>query len=144
MEDIAPPLKLLLHLIQDLKNGRSLRGSINNLNRNDESLFFSEIKDLMFRVDQGLEVDAMLSQQASAYRKALMELVIMGLAGHPILVALEDLKPGLEQACLDEIDDHIKKLPFKLLLPMMIFLIPAYLLLIFGPIVKLFIKGVWL
>ena len=44
----------------------------------------------------------------------------------------------------NEIDDHIKKLPFKLLLPMMIFLIPAYLLLIFGPIVKLFIKGVWL
>jgi hypothetical protein len=72
----------------------------------------------------------------SSYKRAFWELVERGCAGQPVLDALTALEDEVEQAAQAELDLHIATLPFKVLLPLLLFQFPAHLILLLGPLLR--------
>ncbi len=81
-------------------------------------------------------------QLSSDYQKSLLVCFEAGMNGQPIQVQLEQLTQEVEAASLLEIDAHIASLPLKALLPVFLFQFPAFLLLIFGPVLSQLLNGV--
>ena len=69
----------------------------------------------------------------SVYRRALWDLIERGVAGEPILNALHALEDEVNRCATAELDLHLVTLPFKMLIPLLIFQFPAHLLLLLGP-----------
>jgi len=142
VEDVAPPLKLSLYICEGLKNGYSLRYLLQQKEGLLSCRYVELVRQLVFHFDQGIDYRPILLSEKSPYRRSQMELILIGLQGEPILLNLEELQMEIEEACNDEIEKSLKVLPFLLLGPTLIFLIPAYLLILFGPIISHFISGV--
>ena len=89
----------------------------------------------MLRHDQRQETGKILSS-LSPCRRTLLILLEKGLNGMPILSHLEDLEAEIIHSCEAEIEEHIQKLPLLLMIPIFFFLFPAYLILLFGPLLQ--------
>ncbi|MEZ4873729.1 MAG: hypothetical protein R2827_16105 [Bdellovibrionales bacterium] len=142
MEDIAPPLSLVLHIIACMRNGESIRVAVERFQCTSDLDFQRQAQELVFRYDQGSPVEYIFENAQSPYRCTIFELIQMALSGQPTLAQFENLKVDIEMACDMELEQTLRVLPFKLMVPMMIFMVPAYLLALFGPILNLFLKGV--
>lgn len=73
---------------------------------------------------------------ASHWQEAFWELLERGCGGQPISEALLQLQEEVEKAVDHELELHIAGLPFKALVPLLLFQFPAFLLLLLGPIVR--------
>lgn len=69
-------------------------------------------------------------------RGALLETVERGLAGQPVLEPLQALEQEIERAAHDELARHLAALPFRLLIPLLLFQFPAFLILLLGPLLR--------
>ena len=134
MEDLAPPLKFALEVEQALKNGESLRRAILNYSKYHADPFATDVKRFMVMFDHGQSICPILERSTSAYRKALLELLMFGLQGESILPQLQAIKDSIEKACEQEIEEHLRTLPIKMMVLVMIFMVPGYLMLLFGPL----------
>ena len=70
------------------------------------------------------------------YARALWDLVDRGLAGEPISSALLALHDEVARAARAELELHVATLPFKMLIPLLLFQFPAHLLLLLGPMLR--------
>lgn len=135
METVTPPL---LKAVQDIRwhlsCGRSMKESFRNyLDTNNDRLAaeFREIWTLKWQSS----TPAPLEFQ-NHYRRALWELVERGCAGQPVLEPLRGLEDEIERAAGAELDQHLSVLPFKVLLPLLLFQFPAHLILLLGPMLR--------
>ena len=69
-------------------------------------------------------------------QKAFLHLVERGLQGQPTLEHLHTLEKEIEMAAQLELEMHLTTLPFKVLLPLLLFQFPAYLILLLGPLLR--------
>lgn len=69
-------------------------------------------------------------------QRLFIELVERGCSGQPTLEALRGLEDEVEKAAQAELDAHLASLPFKVLIPLLIFQFPAYLVLLLGPVLR--------
>lgn len=72
----------------------------------------------------------------SHYRRALWELIERGCSGQPVLEALSGLQEEAARAAQAELDHHLSVLPFKVLIPLLLFQFPAHLILLLGPLLR--------
>jgi hypothetical protein len=70
------------------------------------------------------------------YRQAFWDLVERGCAGQPVSDALNSLEQEIEREAQSELDAHLSTLPFKVLVPLLIFQFPAHMLLMLGPMLR--------
>lgn len=136
MEGLAPPLKCLIEIQSALHNGETVRVGISrylNAVRYDDA-FASEMRRFLFAWDQGKEWKQVIARIESPHRRVLMDLVATALSGQPILTHLEELKCEITNAVDIEIRHHLEILPIKMLIPLLLFQFPAFLLLLFGPL----------
>lgn len=56
--------------------------------------------------------------------------------GQPVLDHLAALEDEITKAADAELDIHISTLPFKMLIPLLLFQFPAYLVLLLGPALR--------
>jgi hypothetical protein len=70
----------------------------------------------------------------NAYRRQLCELLRRGLAGQAILTPWNQLGEELHYQLDLAVDAHIAKLPAKLLFPLLLLILPAYLVLLLAPL----------
>jgi hypothetical protein len=136
MEGLNPPLKCLIEIHSALSNGETVRVGLSRylsiVPLHDE--FASSIRRFLFAWDQGQDWRVVVNAIKSAYRRALLELCATALAGQPILPHLEELRQELMSAANAEIGEHLELLPIKMLVPLLLFQFPAFLLLLFGPL----------
>lgn len=142
MESVAPPLKLLLSVKRAIEKGISIKEGINNyisLNQNQE---FAKIVTLWFlNIERAVGNQDLLKQIHSPYRRSLLQILERGLNKESIYSTLLNLEQEIIEACDSEIQEKLTKLPYLLMIPVLLFQFPALLMLIFGPLVQNFIES---
>ena len=130
---LAPPLKAVLEIRLQMEHGVSVSQAIRVYSQRDRDAFSKELAFWLFAKETGKNYDKNIFQ--SPYRKHLLELLSRGLQGEPILSALADLEQDLIFASSEDMEQHLQKLPFISLIPLMVFAFPAFFLLLAGPLV---------
>ncbi len=138
MEGLAPPLACLIEIQSALQNGEAVRQGLARYLRGPQAAnpFATDIKSFLFAWDQGQDWKIVVRKLRSPHRRALLEIVATGLSGQPIQAHLTELQTEITDACDLEIRRHLEVLPLKMLAPLLLFQFPAFLLLMFGPLLK--------
>lgn len=144
MEGLAPPLKLTLEVIRQIENGESIRSGIINYLHNNQDEFAYVVTKWIYYYDQNINETnvhlAKLLQKQSKYRVALLKILILGLKGYPIYDQIRDYEKELLEICENEMEKYISLLPFKTLIPLLLFQFPAFFMLIVIPLLKQLLK----
>ena len=137
MEGLAPPLKCSIEVQAAIRNGESVRAGVlryvQAAHARDD--FAVALRSFLVAVDRGHCWRSCLEGQ-SPQRRALVEIVACGLAGQAVASQLDALRTEIERACDAEIREHLEMLPIKMLAPLLLFQFPAFLLLMFGPLLR--------
>jgi hypothetical protein len=151
VEGLAPVLKCLIEIQSSVQNGEPVRAGLTNFLRvsDQREEFAADLRRFLFAWDQGHDwrrrffssnFSTRSRRLQSPYRRALIEILAAGLAGQPVLTHLEELRLEIERACEIEIKGHLESLPLKMLVPLLLFQFPAFLLLLFGPLLNRLIQ----
>lgn len=100
------------------------------------SPFSQNVREWWALKNQGRPTSDCAKKFTTHYQLALLELVERGCAGQPTLDHLLGLECEVESAALAELEAHLATLPFKVLIPLLVFQFPAYLLLLLGPLLR--------
>jgi hypothetical protein len=144
VEGLAPPLQLAIEMQSSLANGESIRSGIvrfasdSSSDTTDE--FARVVRRFLIAWDQSQDWRSILKQVASPYRRSLLELAAHGLSGQSIQAPLAELQREIETACDEEIKLHIDMLPLKMLLPLLLLQFPAFMMVLFGPLLSRFVE----
>lgn len=130
---LAPPLQAVLEIRLQIENGVSVPQAIRVYSQRylDEP-FAKELSHWLFAKETGKKYSR--ESFPTFYRKRLVELLNRGLKGEPILEALCDLEKDLVFITNEDLEQHLQKLPFMALIPLMLFEFPAFFLLLIGPL----------
>ncbi|MGE5085977.1 MAG: type II secretion system F family protein [Bacillota bacterium] len=138
MEGVAPPLALLLCVKRILEKGQPVKqGVLYYLKRHDGE-FAIEVSRWMALLQQGKDTQGVIKSLSSQYRQVLLQLLERGMRGESVYAALQGLEVELVEACEEEITNKLARLPFLLLVPLLLFQFPAFLMLLFGPLLQNF------
>ncbi len=140
MEGVSPTLNLLLISKRYLSSQRSLRSGVLFFVNNESGSFSEEVGRWLALYEQGKRGVFRKDCELNVYRKQLLEVLEKGLEGYPILSVLEGLEEEIVGRSLDEVDEFAAKLPLKMLMPLLFFQFPAFMMLILGPILKQFLE----
>ncbi|MNJ91162.1 hypothetical protein D3C87_88080 [compost metagenome] len=138
MEGVAPPLALLLAVKRALEKGQSVRQGLNFYLKRHHDDFSDVVLRWFGLLQQGQSARKLLLGVKSVHRQVLLELLERGLAGESIYQALLQLESEIIEACQDELNTKLARLPFILLIPLLLFQFPSFLLLLFGPLLQNF------
>lgn len=138
MESLSPCLNLLLSVKRSMECGNSIRHGILTYLNADRSDFSKDVSKWLSFVDQGGDVQVVIKKINSLHRRSLLELLQRGLKGESIHSSLLLLEREVFDACDDEIQRKLAKLPFILLFPLMALQFPAFLAILFGPLLENF------
>lgn len=134
MENLADPLVLLIFVKRSLDRGESVRAGIENFIRDSGSSWRIEVQSWLSRRDLRLENERVY-QKVSLQRRILLETLDRGLEGQSILPTLVSLQDEMVEVCEMQIYTHTQVLPFKLMVPLFVFILPSLLILLFGPLI---------
>lgn len=138
MEGLSPPLKCLIEMQSSIQNGETARVGLRRYVQSaaPKDSFARDVRSFLFAWEQQQDWRACIGKAASPQRRALLEVAACGLAGQSIAAQLEDLRGEIASACELEIQAHLEMLPLKMLIPLLLFQFPAFLLLLFGPLLR--------
>jgi hypothetical protein len=139
MEGLAPPLELLIVVKSALECGESVRTGIKKFLTSNQSEFAQIVSRWLFAMDQNAKPQDIVKSLSSSHRQALLRVLEQGLRGQTIMGLLVELEKEINDACAREIEQFIALLPIKLLVPLLLFQFPAYLILLLGPLIKQFL-----
>jgi hypothetical protein len=140
VEDIAPPLKCILAVRFALKSGFSIRQGLSDYIDFEQDEFRFVIVQWLSLIEKGQSTHELILNQTSVYRSALLELLEFGMKGHSVLLHLQKLEAEIQERSWEEIEEAVILLPFKLLIPLLLFQFPAFLIILLGPIMGNFME----
>ena len=141
MESMNPALFLLLTVKRHLERGESAKIGITEFLRTEETPFRDEVATWFNLWQQGLPTETILQKQVSVYRNILLQTLERGLKGEPIYNFLVELESEIIKACEHSFSQSLGRLPFILLVPLLLFQLPAFMILLFGPILSRFLEA---
>ena len=134
MDYLAPPLNAVLQIQLRIKNGSSVHFAIQAYVKDfPECPLAIQIGLWLFYVKTGKSFKESILIKKS-YRKALLDILYKGLNGEPILDILQEFELELKTAALQDLEQQIQKLPFLSLIPLFLFQVPAFFLLLLAPL----------
>lgn len=141
MESVAPPIRLISQIKRSIEHGQSVKLGLLSYLREETDSFSAEVAQWLTHYEHGLQTKSIIERQPSIYRKSLLSLLEKGLAGQSIYQSLILLEDETVLACMSEQNRFINRLPFILMLPLLFFLFPAFLILMFGPLLLNFVSS---
>ncbi|MGZ3774902.1 MAG: hypothetical protein ACXVCY_01075 [Pseudobdellovibrionaceae bacterium] len=138
MEGIAPPLELLNHVKRSIEKGQSVKQGVLSYIKNGNGEFVAVVTQWLGHLQQGHDTKTCIQEVESIYRRTLLHVLERGLRGESIHTVLLQLEGEIIEACHDELTNKISQLPFLLLVPLLLFQFPAFLMLLFGPLLQNF------
>lgn len=138
MEGVAPPIVLLMSVKRSIEKGESVKQGILNYVRKESGDFPHLVTQWLSILQQGQDSRACLQACPSIYRRSLLQILERGLKGEPIYNLLNQMEEEIILACNEEISSRIARLPLLMLIPLLLFQFPAFLALLFGPLLKNF------
>lgn len=133
MENIAAPLLLILFIRRQLERGQSVRSGLEIFIAQSQSDWTLEVQMWLMRRDQG-NLNPESFQHLTPQRQILLNVIDRGLEGQSVLALLNQLQEEFVEQCESQIQRHIQSLPFKLMIPLFVFIFPAFLILLIGPL----------
>ncbi len=133
LESIAPPLDLIFQIRMGLESGESVRTLVHRYITRTQNPFARQIARWMLCRDQGSCRDWVFQEISSPYRRALLDIVERGLSGESIRDQIIELEDEVFYACGLEMDQRLAKIPFLMLIPLVLLMFPSLLALILGP-----------
>ena len=135
MEYLAPPLNAVLHIQAKIKSGFSVRTALHLYIQDfPECPFARQMGRWVFCLETGKVFrDPTLSSKS--YRRALLHILGRGLKGEPILDFLKASEEELSEVGHQELKSYVKKQAFLTLIPLFLLQVPAFLLLLLGPLI---------
>lgn len=142
MENLAPPLSVVLQLQLEMENGHSFRESLRQVLRLcEEDDFVATVREWSVRKSHNQTTHSLAKSLVSPYRRTLLDLFERGWNGEPILEPLRSLEVEIRVAAQAELDQFIATLPFRAMIPLLLLQFPAYMLLLLGPILADLSRG---
>lgn len=141
MEDLAPPLKLVMALKIGIERGESIRTALTEYLSSEADEFAQLVVSWLNHREQGSLNARQDPFLANPYRQGVIFVIERGLAGESIYQNLQQLEEELVEVCQREMEHYVSLLPFKLLMPLLLFQFPAFLILLFGPLLSQFLQG---
>lgn len=134
MENLTPPVLNAVRTITWLiGSGRSMNEALRTYVQNHGDPFAAKVRELQIGLSAGHLVEP---RWPSPWQRAFWDLAVRGCHGQPVLDPMRGLEDEIERAAQAELDEHISTLPFKVMLPLLLFLFPAYLLVLVGPLMR--------
>ena len=134
MDYLAPPLNAVLQIQLKIKSGLSVRSAIQAYVKDSpDCSFATQINLWLFYMETGKPFIQIIPKKKS-YRKILLDILHRGLKGEPILCILQEFEIELKRAALQDLEQQIQKLPFFSFLPLFLFQVPAFFLLLLAPL----------
>jgi hypothetical protein len=141
MEGLAPPLKLVLVLRNGIESGDSIRISVQKYLLSEDDDFARLVATWLARRDHGQSLGNALHELKSPFRQSAMLLLECGLKGESIYQQVLQLEEEILEASTSELDTFISVLPIKMLIPLLLLQFPAFLLVLFGPLLEQLLKS---
>jgi len=145
MEGLAPSLLLCLELRMALERGDAPVVALRKMQPLLPLDLRFEVLQLLRHFEQHGHLEQfhiqLRASTKSSYRRELFQLVGQGLIGAPISAKLKELEAEIKTACEDEVEVFVAKLPLLAMLPVLLVQFPAFLLLLFGPILQELIRS---
>ena len=137
MDSVAPPLLTAVQTLRlGIGGGRSPRDVFRcYLDENNDELA-AEYRELWIAMTANVPVDRRPRGPRGMYARAFWDLANRGFAGEPIAGALAALEDEIARAARAQLELHVATLPFKMLIPLLLFQFPAHLLLLLGPMMR--------
>lgn len=135
MESLAPTLQLCIEVRMLVERGESIYiGTRRLLEQIPLDVRYDLIR-LFFQFDQDRGL-AKNFETKSVYRKEVLRIIWAGLSGEPIAGRLKEVELEIQGACEEEIETFVSRLPIRAMLPVLLMQFPAFLILVFSPIVE--------
>lgn len=134
MDSLADPYLCLLRVRMGLAAGESLRSSLQAYAKGNQSAFSCDLNRWILQGAATDKLPLFHELRKNSYRLAIVHLLAAGLKGQSIYDPLLSLEQELHQASLDELEEEIRMQPIKLIFPLLFFQLPAFFILLFGPV----------
>jgi len=147
MEDLAPPLELLLVVKSSIEKGKSIQDGIKRyLGMHNGQVFAKQsfvatTRQWFLLIERQMPTHDLMKGIKSIYRRQLLQLLEKGLSKEPIYNQILILEHEIYQSCEREIQEKLIKLPYLVMIPVLFFQFPALLIVIFGPLLQNFIES---
>jgi hypothetical protein len=140
VDGLTPTLKHLLALKSGIERGDSIRASMQRyvLQNNDE--LSRLVATWLSRRDQGAATEDLLAKVESPFRQSSLQVMDRGLVGESIYQQVLLLEEETIEASKIEMERFLSLLPIKMLIPLLLLQFPAFLILLFGPLLAQFLK----
>lgn len=139
MEDLSPQLRIVIWCRFRLELGISLRKALEEYFNSD--ICCDQKWQLWWRMQVSQSGVSSNSFEGSDVSRLLFQVFERGLKGEPILSILTALEEDLLEANQAELDQYAASLSFKALFPLILMLMPAFFLLLVGPILRDIFQG---
>lgn len=140
MEGLAPPLKLAMCVRWALESGETPFVGVQSFLKTSKDSFANEVSRWQIERQWG-GARSKAWGNTSPYRQTLLELLEKAMEGKAIYSQLCELEEEILDASRQELNQAVEMLPLKMLVPMMVFQVPAFLFLLFGPLLERFVGG---
>jgi hypothetical protein len=142
MEDIAPPLAMLLAVRWSLERGDSIRLAVTNyIEEMPVGPWKRDVLTWWSLCNMQSSTTNFYQEQSSLHRRTLLQVLELGLRGASIYQQICQLEEETYQACEDEIDQRASLLSIQALLPLLFLQFPAFFLLLLGPLLKTILEA---
>lgn len=144
MENIAPPLELIIEVRFGLEKGQALKKTLQNyaddcFSTDKESLNWRQFIQKWLRNLELGQSTVEIKKKLNPVRQQIIDVLEMGLRGESIYTQICALEDELFEATKLEIEEHTAVLAIKSLIPLLMFQFPAFLMLLIGPFVAQFL-----
>jgi hypothetical protein len=140
MEDLSFLLKLCLHVRVSIEGGEALRVSLFRFSEMKDEFLYLKLKQWLTHFDQSGGENCSETLFKNHQIQIFLEILSQGLIGHSIFERVKAMEEEFIEVCKDEFQRELDKLPYVLMVPLLLFMFPAYMLLLIGPILNLFLK----
>lgn len=142
MDNLATPYVFVEHLRYGLESGESLMVIIKRFVRNDMSEFSFTMNRWIVFSQQEQYIPGGFQKNLQIYRRSIFDLLDLAKSGASIVEPLKSMEKELISICENDLQRHLDKLPFQLMIPMLFLQFPAILILIIGPLLIQFFSEV--
>ena len=134
MESLAPPMVLLMICKTQIERGQTIKSGIREFLNQNKGPFSFQVAGWLYKIENGQPTLEIIEQIESIHRRKLLEVLERGISREPIYGLLQEMEAEITDACEENIQNELTDLPYKLMIPILFFMFPAFMALLLGPL----------
>lgn len=138
MENLAPPLELLMEVRFQIEKGNPVKKGILSYIDQDRKDSWRQFLHIWLKEIEQKRKFEMDSYKISLQRKHCLMILGRGLMGESIHAQLCNIEEELFRSATAEVEEYVATLPIKSLIPLLFFQFPALIIMILGPLLSSF------